>query len=798
MDALLQDLRDAARSLKRSPGFTGLAVLTLALGIGATVAVFGVLDGVVLRPLPFPEPDRLVHVSEVTPEGMDFSSSEPNYLDMRASRAFEEMAAYRTESLSLTGAGDPERLQGAAATHTLFPLLGAAPALGRTFSAEEDRPGGDGHVVVIGHELWTRRFRADPGVVGERIMLDGEPYTVTGVMPPGFRTPDADFWIPLAPDPHSDRDDHWLDVLGRMRPGVDAAEATAELESVMSRIGEAHPEVKGWSARTTPLTEWLVSPRFRQTVAVLFGAVGFLLLMACANLANLLLARGTVREREAGVRAALGASRARLVRRLLLESLLLSLVGAAIGFLGAAWALEGLRALAGAQIPRVEEIGIDGRVAAFALALSVLTSLVFGLLPAARASRVDLDQLLRQTGRTGGSRAQRRIRDALVVSQVALAMVLLVGAGLMIRSFARLAAVHPGFDETGVLAVPLQLPTVGYAEPWQKAVFYREILSRIEALPGVISTGATAVTPFSGWNFVNGVTPEERVVETAATGYMQAGWRAVTPGFFHAMRIPVRAGRAFQNSDRWDGPKIALVSATLAERLWPGEDPVGKRLHWGGTDGPPRTVVGVVGDVRDVEVEAEPAPMLYIPHNQLPMPGMTLVVRTTGGAEEVAAAVRREIWAVDPGLPIPTVELLRERRSDATAVSRLHTLVLAAFAAVALALAAVGIYGILAFGVAQRHREIGIRMALGARSSHVSGQVVRRGLLLTATGIALGLAGAVGLTRVVEALLYETAPTDPLTFVGVPLAFAAVALLASYVPARRATRVDPAIALRAE
>ena len=445
MSTLLQDLRYAARTLRRSPGFALVAVLTLALGIGATTAIFSVVDTTILRPLPFPEPDRLVRLWETTPRGDDFTASDPNFLDFREhNRAFEEMAAYRQATLSLTGDGEPERLEGMAVTHTLFPLLGATPALGRTFGAEEDRPGGDNRVVVLSHELWQRRFGADPSIVGRSITLDGQDHIVTGVMRPGFRFPGTELWVPLAPDPTSDRDDHWLNVVGRLKPGVSVKQADADLSGIAGRIAEQDPYMTGWGVRLATFKDWMIGPQFRQTVWVLLGAIGFLLLMACANLANLLFARATVRQTEIGIRAALGAGRSRLVRQLLTESTMLALLGSALGIAMAFWAVEALQMLEPGTIPLLEQIRIDGRVLAFALGLGLLTSLLFGLAPAVRAARVDLSETLKQGSRSGTAARHRRIRDALVVSQVALAMVLLIGAGLLIRSFVQLQRVDTG------------------------------------------------------------------------------------------------------------------------------------------------------------------------------------------------------------------------------------------------------------------------------------------------------------------------------------------------------------------
>ena len=799
MDALVHDLRQAFRALRRSPGFAAVAVLMLALGIGAATAMFSVVDVTLLRPLPFHEPHRLVHVWETTPQGEDFSASEPNYLDFRAgARTLSALAAFRMGERSLTGGGEPERLRSVAATHSLFPVLGVTPALGRGFAASEDQPGGDARVAVLGDRLWRRRFGADPRVVGRTITLDGAPHTVVGVLPASFRLLDADVWTPLAPGASQDRTDHWLRMVGRLAPGATHAGAQAELARIAARIGSEHPEVRGWSVRVESLSEWLVDARARRASVLLLGAVGLLLLLACANVANLLLARATTRQADLGLRAALGAGRARLVRQMLAESLLLAAAGAVLGLLGAAWALEAVRALPPGMVARADEIGIDARVMAFALAVTLFTTLVFGLAPALHASRDGLYDALKHTARTGASRAQRRLRDGLVVAQVALAVVLLCGAGLLVRSLVRLQGVDVGFATEHAYAVPLQLSGERYADEARVARFYEAVVGRVAEIPGVAGAGATAVDPFSEWNLMNDVTAEERAAQAPPSGELSAAWRVVTPGYFGAAGVPLLQGRLLNEADRDGAPPVAVVSRTLAARLWPGESAVGKRLFWGGTDGTPRTVVGVVGDIRDVTLEADPPPLLFLSAAQVSWPSMTLVVRTRGEAPGLADAVRRAVWAVDPGLPVPEVRPMERSRAAAVAEPRLHALLLGTFAAAALLLAGVGLYAVLAFSVVQRAREIGVRMALGARSVAVMGMLVRRGLALTAAGIVIGLVGAALLSRFVQSLLYQTAGTDLATYAAVPLLLAVVGAAASWLPARRAARVDPMVVLRSE
>lgn len=798
MSELRQDLRYAFRQLRRNPAFTTMALLTLVVGIGATTAIFSVADAVILRPLPYSDPDRLVRIQETTPRGEPFSVSDANYLDFREqSRTFSEMAAYREAPVALTGDGQPERLAGVAATHTLFDLLGADPLLGRTFSEAEDSHGGGTAVAVLSHGLWQRRFGGDPAAVGRTATLDGQGFTIIGVMPPDFDFAGAEIWLPLAPDPNGDRGDHWLRMIGRLRSGATLAEAHADLSAVASRIGERHPHIAGWGVRLSNYADSVVLPEFRHTVFVLFGAVGFLLLMGCVNIANLLFARANARETELGIRAALGAGRGRLARQLLTESIVLAAIGASLGLVAASWAIDVLKLVDPAGVPRLSEVGIDGRAVAFTSAVAVAASLGFGLAPAIRASRVNVRRL-NHGSRQGTSRRHRRIRDVLVVSQFAVALVLLVGAGLMIGSLSRLLRVDPGFSAEQVVAVPLQLPDSEYGEPWRRGVFYEEITARLEELPGVTAVGATVVEPFSGWNLMNDVTPERLVARTGTSGYLQAAWRSVTPGFFAAMGTSLIAGRVFSAADPYDGPPVVVVTQTLANRLWPSDDAIGKRLYWGGVDGTPRTVIGVVGDYRDVRLDAEPAPVMFLPHSQLPMPGMTLLLRSARNVEALAGPIRDRIWSLDPNLPVPTVRPLEHSLAEATAGPRLRAILLGSFALAALLLAAIGIYGVMAFTVSQRTREIGVRMALGADPGNVWALVLGHGAALAAAGIAIGLAGALGLSRYLESLLFQIDPADPATFIAVPVILCGVALLAAWGPARRAVRVDPMVAIRAD
>lgn len=796
---LRQDLGYALRQMRKAPVFTLIAVLTLALGIGATTAIFSILDAVVLRPLPFPEPDRLVHLWETNPQTDSFSVSELNYLDWRkGNRSFTDMAAYRYASLSLVGDGEPVRLDGLAVTASFFPLLDARPFLGRTFLPEEDRPGGTTHVVVLSHALWKSRFGGDPGVVGRRLRLEGNLFTVVGVMPAGFDFPSgALLWIPLVPGTNQNRADKWLDVLARLKPGVSLEQASSDLDALTLRLAEQYPDTnRTWGGRMVTFPEWIVGPQITRALLVLFGAVGLLLLMACVNVSNLLLARATVRGREMGLRSALGAGRARLIRQLLTESVLLAGCGALAGLGVAHGAVRLLRAFGPQGVPRLGEVSLDGRVLAFTVATALLTGLLFGLAPALQASRTDLYALLQQGSRAALA-AGRRLRDGLVVGELAMAMMLLIGAGLTIGSFLRLQRVDTGFDPEGVLTVQVELPSTEYP-PERRNIFYSEVLTRIAGLPGVRAAGATNTAPFGSFdphiNFaVQGRAPQ------GPGDFNSAAWRSVTPGFFRAMGIPLRRGRLLTEADRAETPGVIVISQTMADSIWPGEDPIGRRILWGGdSNGFPLTIVGVAGDVRDMGIAEVPESVIYLPSQQVAWPQMTLMIKTSGASAGLAAAIRREIRAVDGNLPIPEVRPLQQSLSSAVAEPRFRMFLFGAFAAAALVLAIVGVYGVMAFAVAQRTREIGVRLALGARPWSVVGLVLRRGLLLTLIGIGLGWAGALGLTRFLASLLYGTAPTDAVTFSAVALLLAAIATAAGYVPARRAAAIDPRLAFSAE
>ncbi len=790
---MLQDLRYAVRNLRRRPLVAAVAVVTLGLGIGGASTVFSVVDAVLLRPLPFRQPDRLVRIWELTRDGDRFSFSAPNYLALAAeSRTLERVAAYSDLGTTavLADGGEPQRITAVPVTASLTEVLGVGPELGRMFTPEEDRPGIAGRRIVLSDGLWRRRFGADPKVLGRLLTLDGARYLVAGVMPPRFDFPGgADAWVALAADPLSDRGDKELAVIGRLAPGATMAQVRGELREIARRLSDAHPESNvGWSAEAVPFIEWIVAPRFKDAVWVLFGAVGLLLLLACANVANLLVAQAVSRRAEMRVRAALGAARGRLVRQLFTESALLAVLGTGAGVLLAVWSVDAVRALGDGRVPRLDQLRIDWTVLAFACLAGAASCLAFGLAPALHASRVDL-----RSGSSEGVRhtaGSRRVRHTLVVVEVALALLLLVSAGLMANSFLRLMRVNVGFNPDGAVAIPIELPSAQYPEG-RVAEFYRSLLDRVRAMPGVIAAGATSTNPFRQFGFSNSVTPEDRAADAPPSGLVQAGWRSITPGFVETMGIPVLRGRTFRAEDRDGAERVVLVSQSLARRLWPGESAVGRRIYWGGTTGRTRTVVGVVGDIRDVQLDAAPTPMLFVPHAQVDVPAMTLIVRTPAGLTGVAPAVRAILRELDPALPAPAVFAIGASRAEGAAGPRLNLSLLGAFALVALVLAVTGVYAMLAFTVSEQRREIAVRLALGASGPRIARLVLRTGLGLAVLGVGVGSAAALLVTRVLSSLLYGVEPTDPLTFGAAAAILLAVAALACYLPARQASRLEP-------
>jgi putative ABC transport system permease protein len=808
MPGLLGDLRHAARRLRRSPGFTATVLLTMALGVGATTAMFSAVHGVLLKPLPYPEPDGLVMIrgtSKAAP-GRPGVISYPDYLDwVRQAATFESMAALYGFDLALTGPAGPERLSGARVTASFFKVLRVRPARGRLFTEEVDRPGGE-RVAVLGDALW-RRLGADPALVGRTLALDGEPYTVIGVLPAGFRPPRevrrAEVFEPLSLEHGSleERGNRFLAAIGRLRPGATAAEARADLARIALGLERDHPdEDAGAGAMVESLHADTVGD-VQRPLLVLMGAVAFLLLIACTNTANLVLPRALARRREVAVRAALGAGRSRLARELLVESLLLGLVGGAAGIALAHFGLEALISLAPKDAPRLEDVALDGGVLGFSLALSLLTGVAFGLAPALSASVADLRTALHESGRSPAL-ARRRGARLLVVGEIALSLVLLAGAGLLLESFRRAVSVAPGFDPAGVLTLSTSLPPARYPRPDQRAAFYAELVARLQARPGVVSAAAITSLPVGGGSTISTRFDVEGRPAPAPGQRPRADFNAVTSGYFRTMRIPQRKGRVFTDTDRRGSPAVAVVSEALAAEVFPGEDPLGQRLRLGvATEaGDPVTfeIVGIVGDVRPFGWVGPVRPQVYVPHAQQSWPFMSLVVRTAGDPFPLVGVLRGELAALDPQQSAPNVRPLSALGSDALAPNRFVLALLGAFALLGLALATVGVYGVVSGSVDARAGEIGLRLAVGADSRDVRGMVMGQAARLAAAGVALGLIAAFALTRVMQTLLFGVSATDLRTFGAVAAVLPAATLLASYLPARRASRIDPARVLREE
>ena len=798
-----QDLRYGARRLLKNPGFTFVAALTLALGIGANSAIFSVVNAVLWQRLPFKDPERLVIVWETIPKtGLTENTPAPfNYYAWREqSRVFENLAAWQIHLENLTGAGEPEQMPGHGVSASFFPLLGVEPALGRSFLPEEDRSG-DHRVVMLSHSLWLRRFGGDPKIIGRKISLSNISHEVVGVMPPSFEEPltapgyTAQFWVPLAHTPEDARSkSRSLFVIGRLKPGVSASQAQAEMAALVAGMQEQDREQGNWfGVNVRPIDEER-GRRIRSALLILLAAAGFVLLIACVNVANLILAQAAARWKETAIRAALGARCRRLMRQFLTESLLLAGAGGAAGLLLAVWGVRLLVSMAPVDIAHLKTTAVDWRALGFTLGVSLVTGLACGLAPAIQAFPANLNEALKEGGRDA-SGARSGLRGALVVAEVALTLVLLVGAGLMLRSFLRLNQVDMGFEPRNLLTLRVILPDAKYPDIEKKRAFFDQILQRLEALPGVESVGAISGLPVSfqggGATFqIEGRAEPNNV--TPMTTY-----RIVSHDYFRAMKIPLVAGRVFNAQDRVSAEPVAVISESLALASWPNENPLGKRVRWGAANGPPLTIAGVVKDVKLHQLR-QVRPQLYMPYAQAPFAPYEIALRTTTDPLSLASAARYEVWAVDKDIPIANVRLMEQILAGAISRERFNALLLAVFAGLALALALIGIYGVMSYTVTQCAREIGIRMALGAQARDVMKLVVGQGFALTVTGVVIGLIGAWGLTRLMEKLLYGVTATDPLTFVCVSLLLVSIALLACYLPARRATKVDPMIALRRE
>ena len=808
MGTLWQDIRFGLRLMAKKPGFTFIGVLALALGIGANTAIFSVVRAVLLSPLPYQHSEQLVWIWETNP-GSDIKeepASMPNYNDWRTqSQSFEAMAAFGNAAMTLTGDGEPERIPASVVTASFFPTLGIHPVMGRSFTEEENGPKG-ARVVILGHGLWQRRFGANPKVVGQTITLSGTPYEIVGVMPQGFKDPlpaqrnPAQMWIPLPLNLElSARRSDFLKVVAKLKPGVTIEQARAEMKTITARLEQQYPETnKGWGTIIIPLQERIIGD-VRPALWVVVGVVGFLLLIACANVANLLLARSAARQQEIAVRRALGAGRFRLVRQFLTESVMLALSGGLLGTLLALWGVEFLVKLSPGNIPRLDEVRLNWQVLLFTLGVSLLTGLVFGLIPALHATNPDLTESLKEGGRssTEGKRGAR-LRSALVVAEIAIALVMLVGAGLMVKSFMRLQGVDPGFKPERILAVDLSLPAAKYKEVPQQLAFWDELTGRVSRLPGVERVAAVTALPFTG-GAILAFSVEGRPAPPPGGNTPDAEYRVVTPSYFETMGITLIRGSAFTEQHANNTPAVAVINETMARKHFPGEDPIGKRINLGNPETSPwRTVIGIVRDVRQKALDEEPYPQMYASYAQFPTRSLTLVARTSGDPATLVPAIRNELAGMDKDQPLFNVRTMEQVMSESIARQRFSMLLIAIFAGVGLVLASVGIYGVMSYTVAQRTHEIGVRMALGASARDVLKMVVRQGMMLALVGTGLGLVASFLLTRLIASLLFEVSATDPLTYVLISLLFISLALLACWIPARRATRVDPMVALRYE
>jgi putative ABC transport system permease protein len=811
LESLFADVRYGLRTLRKNPGFTSVAVLTLALGIGANTAIFSVVYAVLLKALPYRQADRLVMVYEnvrMPNYRNDRNESSPgNFSEwMSHNTSFESMAAYRNRSFNVTGTGEPLRIEGEGVSGDFFTVLQVTGALGRVFTPDEDRPGAS-HVVVMSAGLWKSRFGADAQILGRKILLDGESYTVVGVAPAGFHFPDPDdqLWVPMGMSPADlkNRGSHFLHVFGRLNLGVTVTQAQAEMNLMARRLTELYPETNtGQTVNVIPLQEDIAGP-VRPALLVLVGAVGLVLLIACANVASLLLTRASVRHREIAIRLALGAGRSRIFRQLMTESVLLALLGCTLGLLLARSGVGALKLLATSNLPRASESSVNGPVLVFSVVISIFAGLVFGVVPALEAARGSVQDTLKGGARESAAGSRLRTRNLLLILETALGVVVVIGAGLLLRSFLRIEQVPLGFQPQGILTFRVIPRGERYSQRSQRTAFYQQAIERMEALPGVKSAAAVTFAPLTFVRGSKGFLIEGRM--PAAAGQIPlANYDVVTPGYFGTMGIRLLGGRDCSWSDTPQVQRVIVINEAMAKTYWPGEDPLGKRIRQGGLDDqelPWLTIAGVVGDVREFDPMTEPRPTIYFPITQFEDAGGILrdwVVRTAGNPLGVATGVRSTILDVDKDLPVTRVRTMEQIRSMSMVSQRLHLLLFGLFAVLALVLATVGIYGVTAYSVTQRTREIGIRVALGAQRNEVMRLVVEHGVRLAALGVLLGLLGALALTRLMTSMIYGVSATDPVTFSAVGLFLAVVAVGACYVPARRAMRVDPMIALRYE
>ncbi len=805
----LQDVRYGWRKLASRPGFAAVAVLTLALGVGANTAIFSVVNAVLLRPLPYPEADRLVRVWEVSPRGDDHNVvSRGNFMDWRdGARSFDALGAYSAPvSVGLAGPeGEPVRVSASVVTPDVFRVLGVSALVGRTFTTGEGVPGSD-DVVVLSHRIWRRRFGGDPGAVGSTLTVNDAARTIVGVMPPGFEFPSAtvDVWVPWALDEaaRGNRRSHNLNVIGRLAPGVDIEEARSEMTAFAARLAQDYPQyMEGWDVNVQPFRADLVRG-VRPLLYLLLGVVVIVLLIACANLANLLLARAMAREREVAIRGALGAGRARLIRQFLTEAGLVALLGGALGFALTVGGLDLFVALAPSDIPLLDDTRVDLVVFGFALGVTSLATLLFGLVPALRVTSTNPQTTLRGAGERGGGGRHARLRSGLLVAEVALSAVLLIGAGLLLRSFQQLQRVDYGFDPARLLLTTVNLPSARYGSTPQHIAFFETLTERANGLPGAVSAAGTSDPPGGGLPMTFSFAIEGRPAPGPSGREDPVPLRVVTPGYFQTLRVPLLSGRVLDERDDADAPPVLVINESLARRHWPNSDPVGQRISFQRENLPEWwTIVGVVGDVRVYSADEPGTPALYMSYAQKRwdwLDWMSVVVRTRGEPRGLADELRGAIRSLDPALAVGRIETVRERYAAGESRRRFAAVLLGAFAALALILGTVGVYGVLSYSVAQRTREIGVRIALGARRATVASSVVRQGLNLALAGVAIGLGFAFILSRFLETLVYGITTRDTVTFAAVPLLLVAVAALAAYLPARRATRIDPMRALRTE
>jgi putative ABC transport system permease protein len=809
MGILLRDIRYGFRTLLKARAFSSVAIISLALGIGANTAIFSVINALLIKSLPYVEPASLVLVWGAALDEGSFRDqvSATDVADFRAQNSvFEDVTTYGSWSATLMGEGEPERLQGMQVGDGYFSIMRGSPVLGRAFTPEEQQEGND-FVIILGHALWQRRFSGDPDIVGKKVILSGRPYTVVGVMPPEFRPlPQtlvdgrAEFYRPVAESyDNEQRSSRHLRAIARLKPGVSISQAHADLGAIAARLASEYPaDNTNYGVRLVTITEDTVGD-LRMSLLMLLGAVGCVLLIACANVANLLLARATARNKEIAIRTALGANRSRIIRQLLTESLLVAVIGGGLGLLLSLWGTELVEVLGRAVFPMLGQINIDWRVLLFTLGISLLTGILFGLAPALQAARADLNAGLKEGGRGSGASARSALRGALVVAEVAMALVLLVGSGLLIKSVYRLRDVSPGFDAGNLLTMRYSLPGVKYNDRAMRTGFYQQAESRLKATGGVEGAGFVSVLPlsrnFDGRGLMVEDFPKPRGEEISVDLYI------ASPGYLRAMHIPVLRGRGLEESDGETRPEIALINETMARALWPGQDPLGKRIKFPGSQSNPqpwRTVVGVVGDVRQYGLDREAPMQIYLPVAQFSTTMMNLVVRTSGDPVTMTGAVKKEIQDIDKDLAAFEVATMDQLLTETIALRRFSMTLLIIFAVVAVLLAAIGIYGVISYSISQGTHELGVRIALGATAGDILKLVVKQGMAMTGLGIVIGLVAAYGLTRLLSSLLYDVTATDPATFAVVSALLAGVALAATYIPARRATRIDPMVALRHE